>query len=84
VGAELRWELHSTISVERDRPEAVRMESRQTWGVLEGPAPFEVRLQMWQTPEETSLRADVMLDARPFFGREWRLDLRTAPWRFYR
>jgi hypothetical protein len=83
-GAELVWELDSRIGVERDRPEALRMESRQVWRVVDGPAPIEVSLAMWQTFEETALRADVSLDGRPFFAREWRLDLRTVPWQIVR
>jgi predicted acyl esterase len=83
-GAELAWELDARIGVERDRPEALRMESRQAWRVVDGPAPLEVSLAMWQTFEETALRADVSLDGRPFFAREWRLDLRTVPWQIVR
>jgi hypothetical protein len=56
------------------------MEARQVWRVVDGPAPIEVSLAMWQTFEETTLRADVVLDGRPFFAREWRLDLRAVPW----
>jgi len=83
-GAELTWELDSEIGVERDRPAGVRMESRQTWRVLEGPATIEVRLEMWQTLEETAIRADVTVDGRAFFTREWRQDLRAVPWRIVR
>jgi hypothetical protein len=60
------------------------MESRQVWRVVDGPAPIEVSLAMWQTFEETALRADVSLDGRLFFAREWRLDLRTVPWQIVR
>jgi hypothetical protein len=83
-GAELTWELDARIGVEHSRPEALRMESRQVWRVTDGPAPIEVSLAMWQTFEETALRADVSLDDRPFFAREWRLDLRTVPWQIVR
>jgi predicted acyl esterase len=83
-GAELVWELDARIGVERDRPEALRMESRQVWRVVDGPARIEVSLAMWQTFERTELRADVSLDGRPFFAREWRLDLRTVPWQIVR
>lgn len=83
-GAELAWELESRIGIPRDRPEAVRMEGRQVWRVVDGPAPIEVRLEMWQTFDTTVLRGDVTLDGRPFFAREWRLDLRPEPWQIAR
>jgi uncharacterized protein len=79
-GGELRWELESRIAVPRDRPEAVRMEGRQIWRVVDGPAPIEVRVEMWQTLETSAMRADIALDGDPFFAREWRLDLRPDPW----
>jgi predicted acyl esterase len=83
-GAELEWTLDGRIALACDRPDAVRMEGHQLWRVAGGPAPIEVRLEMWQTFDETALSADVTLDGRPFFAREWRLDLRTAPWRIAR
>jgi uncharacterized protein len=78
TGGELTWQLESRIGVARDQPGAVRMDGRQVWRVVDGPAPIEVRLEMWQTFEATALRAEVTLDSRPLFAREWRLDL-TRP-----
>ena len=83
-GPELTWDLESRIDIPRDRPEAVRMEGRQIWRVVDGPAPIEVRVEMWQTFEATALRGEVTLDGRSFFAREWRLDLRFAPWQIAR
>jgi predicted acyl esterase len=83
-GAELRWELHAEVAVERDRPSGVRMAARQLWEVLEGPAPIEVRLETRQTLEETVLSAGATLGGRLVFSREWRLDLRAVPWRIVR
>lgn len=79
--AELAWELESRIDVPSDRPEAVRMDGRQTWRVVGGPAAIEVRVEMWQTLQTASLRGEVTLDGRPFFAREWSLDLRATSWR---
>ena len=84
AGGELSWELRSAITVPRDRPDAVRMEGRQLWRVSGGPALVEVRLEMWQTFEATAVRADVILDGRPFFAREWRLALGPDHWQIAR
>jgi uncharacterized protein len=84
AGGELAWEMRSRIEVPPARPAAVRMEGRQTWRIAGGPAAVEVRVEMRQTLETASLSGEVALDGRPFFAREWRLDLTTAPWRFER
>ena len=83
-GAELTWEIDSRIDVERDQPEKIRMDSKQVWRVLDGPAVVEVRLEMWQTFDATAVTATVTLDGGPFFSRAWHLDLGDVPWRIVR
>ncbi len=83
-GVELTWELDSEIGVERDRPAGVVMTSRQVWRVTNGPVPIEVRLAMLETFGAVRMTAAITVDDRPFFEREWTVDLDAVPWQIRR
>ncbi len=83
-GAELTWELESSASVERARPAGMQLESRQTWRVVDGPVPVEIRVEMTETLDEAHVSASIDVDGRPFFAREWALRFDEYPWRIRR
>ena len=83
-GAELRWDLESSAAVMRDDPGAMRLESRQTWRVIDGPVPIEIRVQMWETFDEEHVAAEIDVDGRRFFERSWDLRFDEYPWRIRR
>jgi putative CocE/NonD family hydrolase len=83
-GAELTWELEADAVVARSRPAAMRLESRQVWRVLEGPVPVEIRVELIEGLDEVHVSAEIDVDGRPFFGREWATGFDTYPWRIRR
>jgi hypothetical protein len=70
--------------VQRDDPGAIRLESRQTWRVIDGPTPIEIRLERWQTFDQDHVTAEIDIDGRRFFARQWEQRFDAYPWRIRR
>jgi hypothetical protein len=84
AGGELTWDLESSALIARDDPGSMRLETQQTWRVVGGPASVEIRTRMWQTFDEQEVSAEIDVDGRAFFERQWRLRFDTYPWRIRR
>jgi predicted acyl esterase len=84
AGGELTWEIASSAAVARDDPAAMRLESAQTWRIKGRSPAVEVRVSAWQTFDEQEVSAEIDLDGRRFFERQWRLSFGAYPWRIRR